>query len=64
MYTLTIEISPQLHQMLLQFVSEGWFKTLDGLVEEALQRYLESPSLEMMTPFIQKDIKWGLSGNE
>lgn len=64
MYTLTIEISPQLHQSLLQFVSEGWFKTLDGLVEEALQRYLESHSLEMMTPFIQEDIKWGLSGND
>ncbi len=64
MSTLTIDISPQLHNRLQQFVYSGWFKNLDGLVEEALRRYLESHSLELMAQFVQEDIEWGLYGDE
>jgi Arc/MetJ-type ribon-helix-helix transcriptional regulator len=64
MSTLTIDISPRLEENMLQFVSSGWFKDIDGLVEEALRRYLESHSVDLMEQFIQEDIQWGLYGND
>ncbi|RKZ50485.1 MAG: CopG family transcriptional regulator [Candidatus Parabeggiatoa sp. nov. 3] len=64
MSTLTIEISPRLEENILQFVSSGWFKNIDGLVEEALRRYLESHTVDLMEQFIQEDIEWGLYGND
>jgi Arc/MetJ-type ribon-helix-helix transcriptional regulator len=64
MSTLTIEIPPRLEENMLQFVSSGWFKDIDGLVEEALRRYLESHSVDLMEQFIQDDIQWGLYGND
>ncbi len=53
MSTLTIEISPRLEENILQFVSTGWFKNIDGLIEEALRRYLESHTVDLMEQFIQ-----------
>jgi len=64
MSTLTIEISPRLEENILQFVSTGWFKNIEGLVEEALRRYLESHTVDLMEQFIQEDIEWGLYGDE
>lgn len=64
MSTLTIDISPRLEENMLQFVSSGWFKDIDGLVEEALRRYLESHSIDLMEQFIQEDIQWGLYGDD
>jgi Arc/MetJ-type ribon-helix-helix transcriptional regulator len=64
MSTLTIEISPRLEENILQFVSSGWFKNIDGLIEEALRRYLESHTVDLMEQFIQEDIEWGLYGDD
>jgi len=64
MSTLTIEISPLLEKNMFQFVSSGWFKNIDGLIEEAAQSYLESHTVDSMEQFIQEDIEWGLYGDE
>ncbi len=64
MSALTINISPQLQQNLNALISEGWFQSLDALVEEALRRYLETHSSELATQFIQEDVRWGLYGDD
>ena len=64
MSALTVEISPQIQQNLKILITEGWFQDLLSLVEEALRRYLESHSTELMAQFIKKDVQWGLYGDD
>ena len=58
------EISPQIQQNINHLVQEGWFKSVDSVVEDALRRYLESHSEELLEKFIKEDVEWGLYGKE
>jgi hypothetical protein len=43
-----------------QFVEAGWATDFDGLMAEALRRYLESHELELTEAFVREDVAWGL----
>jgi hypothetical protein len=45
-----------------QFVEAGWAADFDGLMAEALRRYLESHEPELTEAFIREDVAWGLHG--
>ncbi len=45
-----------------QFVDAGWATDFDGLLAEALRRYLESHEPELTEAFIREDVAWGLHG--
>ena len=64
MNAITTEISPQLQLSMQKLVDEGWFKNINELMEEAIRRYLEFHSMDLMEQFIQEDIVWGLHGKD
>ncbi len=64
MNAITTEISPQLQLSMQKLVDEGWFKNINELMEEAIRRYLEFHSMDLMEQFIQEDIAWGLHGKD
>lgn len=41
-------------------VKEGWFRSVDEVVLDALRRFLESHRVELMEEFIRQDVEWGL----
>lgn len=38
----------------------GWFRDIDEIVFDALQRYAESHCESLMAQFIREDLEWGL----
>lgn len=45
-------------------VEEGWFRSLDDLMLDALRRLVESRRPEMMERFFREDVEWGLHGDD
>ncbi len=47
------------------FVAEGCASDLDGLLTEALRRFLESRTSDEWTEaFMKEDVEWGLNGDD
>jgi len=46
------------------FVKEGWASDLNGLVAEALRRYLESHTASLTESQMREDVAWGLHGRD
>ena len=64
MTNLQAEIPPRLREEAERFVESGWHRDLNGLVADALRRYLDSHSEALMEKFIEEDIEWGLHGSD
>ena len=45
-------------------VNQGWFRSIDDVMLDALRRYLESHRADLMETFIRQDVAWGLTGDE
>lgn len=58
------EFPDQLYQGVQDLVRQGWFASDGELVREAVRRYLESHSPDLMERFIREDIEWGLRGRD
>ena len=43
-------------------VNQGWFRSIDDVLPDALRRYLESHRADLMEAFIRQDVAWGLTG--
>jgi Arc/MetJ-type ribon-helix-helix transcriptional regulator len=63
MATVKVDLPEQLHEQLREFVAHGWFSNEGDLVQEAIRRFLESRTPELMSRFIKQDVDWGLQGN-
>ncbi|MDJ0835986.1 MAG: CopG family transcriptional regulator [Acidobacteriota bacterium] len=63
MTNLQAEIPQRLLEEAERFVEAGRHRDLDGLVADALRRYLDSHSETSMEKFIEEDIEWGLHGS-
>lgn len=64
MKTLQTEVPDRLYKQAVKLVKEGWFRTEDEIVYEALRRFIESHRMGLMEKFIREDVEWGLRGNE
>ena len=64
MATVKIELPNQLHERLRELVARGWFSSETDLVREAVRRFLEARTPEMMSRFINEDVEWGLRGSD
>jgi hypothetical protein len=64
MATLHAEVPQQLLQQAQNMVDRGWVSSLDALVSESLQRYLESHQETPTEQFIREDVEWGLCGHD
>jgi hypothetical protein len=58
------ELPPELVSEARSFVEEGWASDLNGLLAEALRRYLESHSSRLAESFLREDVAWRLRGRE
>ena len=43
-------------------VASGWFPGMDELIADAVRRYLETHSPELIENYVWQDIEWGLHG--
>lgn len=64
MKRIELEFPDQLYQALQDLVRQGWFASDGELVREAVRRYLESHSADLMERFVREDIEWGLRGRD
>ncbi|MEK6301143.1 MAG: CopG family transcriptional regulator [Acidobacteriota bacterium] len=58
------ELPDELVSQARSLVDQGWAGDFDGLLADALRRYLESHSSQPTESFIRQDVAWGLSGRE
>jgi Arc/MetJ-type ribon-helix-helix transcriptional regulator len=62
MKTVEARISERLDHQIDALVEQGWFRSRDQLVREALRRFLEAHRPELLERFIREDVEWGLQG--
>ena len=62
--TATIKLPAHLAEQIQTYLQAGWGSDLNALIVEALRRYLESHTTELMEEFIRRDVEWGLHGND
>jgi Arc/MetJ-type ribon-helix-helix transcriptional regulator len=58
------EIPVALLAQVEDLVNQGWFRSIDDVLLDALRRYLESHRADLMEAFIRQDVEWGLTGDE
>jgi Arc/MetJ-type ribon-helix-helix transcriptional regulator len=58
------EIPVALLAQVEDLVNQGWFRSIDDVLLDALRRYLESHRADLMETFIRQDVEWGLTGDE
>jgi hypothetical protein len=61
---LQVELPDELLQKARKFVEDGWAGGLNGVIGEALRRYLDSHSAELSESFLREDVTWGLHGRD
>lgn len=64
MKTLQTELPDKLYEQVKTLVDTGWFLNEKDVVTEALRRFLETHTPELMGMFIKEDIEWGLHGTD
>lgn len=64
MKTIEAKIPDQLYQMLQTLVAQGWFLKEEDVIEQALRKFLQTYTPELMEQFIREDVEWGLHGKE
>ncbi len=62
--TINVNLPEELVSQAQQFVRDGWVADFDGLLAEALRRYLDSHGPALAEEFIREDIAWGLHGED
>jgi Arc/MetJ-type ribon-helix-helix transcriptional regulator len=62
MKTVEAKIPERLDRQIEALVQQGWFRSRDQVVQEAIRRFLEAHRPELMERFIREDIEWGLRG--
>jgi Arc/MetJ-type ribon-helix-helix transcriptional regulator len=63
MKTIEVRVSDQIVCQLEALVKQGWFGSRKEIIDQALQRFLDSHNPELMEKFIREDVEWGLHGN-
>jgi len=62
--TIQMTLPQQVHEQMLNLISEGWFRDENDLIAEALRRFMDVYRPELMDRFIREDVEWGLHGEE
>ena len=60
MITIQTEVPEQLYKAAINMVKEGWFRDEKDLFSEAIRRFLDSHSTDLMEKYILEDVEWGL----
>jgi hypothetical protein len=62
MKTIRVEIPEQIYRQMETLVRDGWFRSQEDIVNDALRSFVESQRPELLEYFIRKDVEWGLGG--
>ncbi len=62
MKTIHARIPEQLYRQMDALVKQGWFRSKEDVIDQALRRFLESHRPELIEKYIQEDVDWGLHG--
>mgnify|MGYP007059581598 CR=1 FL=1 len=46
------------------YIEDGGAADLDGLLTEALRRFLDSHAADLNDAFLREDVQWGLHGTD
>lgn len=58
------KIPDQVYQQINALVEEGWFRDREDVINQALQRFVDSHRTDLMEKFIREDVEWGLRGGK
>lgn len=58
------EIPEEVYQQIETLVKEGWFPSRDAIIIDALRRFVDSHTPEIMERHILEDVEWGLRGGK
>jgi len=47
-----------------EFVRAGWATDFNQLIADALRRYLESHSADLVEAFVREDVRWRIHGGD
>lgn len=62
--TLQAEVPTQLVTQMDVLIEQGWFRSKDELIIDALRRLIETHRPELMEEHLRQDVEWGLHGQE
>lgn len=57
-----VRIPDKLYQQIEILVRDGWFRSRESVIGEALRRFLAVNRPEFLQQSIRDDLEWGLSG--
>jgi Arc/MetJ-type ribon-helix-helix transcriptional regulator len=58
------EIPAKLYAQMDRLVREGWYRSQEAIIDDALRRFLDSHVPEDMERHILEDVEWGLHGGK
>ena len=64
MTVIQAKLPDELAARAFSFVEEGWVADFNGLLAEALRRFLESHSALLTESMVKADVQWGLHGTD
>jgi hypothetical protein len=64
MTAIQAKLPDELTARALSFIEEGWAEDFNGLLAEALRRFLESHSALLTESMVMADVQWGLHGTD
>lgn len=64
MKTIKMQIPDKLYEQIEILVRDGWFRSREAIVDEALRRFLAVNRPELLKRFILEDVEWGLGGKK
>lgn len=62
--TLQAEVPAQLMTQMNALVEQGWFRSTNDLIVDALRRLIMTHRPELMEEYLWQDVEWGLHGRE
>lgn len=64
MKTIKAKIPDKLYEQMDQLVKEGWFRSQEDIIDDAIRRFLNSRRPELMEKHIREDVEWALRGGK
>lgn len=62
--TVQTQVPIQLRKEMQRLITDGWYRSEDDLILDALRRFLSTHRADLLTQQIREDIEWGLYGQE
>jgi hypothetical protein len=60
--TIHAHIAEEVYEKIERLVNEGWFPNREEIINDALRRFVDTHTPELMEKHILDDVKWGLRG--